>query len=273
MILAIDVGGTKTLVAVFTNSGKMVKSIKLKTPKDYQKFISSLNATLLRFDDFKLNYACIALPGKINRQKGIGVAFGNLNWSNVAIKKDLKAIIKCPIVIENDANLAGLFEARQVIKDYKRVLYLTISTGIGSGITLNGQLDPELIDSEAGHMMIQFGDKMLPWEDFASGRSIYKTYGKLASEISSRKIWKEVSHRFAIGISSLIATIQPDAIIIGGSVGTHFKKYNVLVKRELKNLSTPLTPVPPILQATKPEEAVIYGCFELAKDKYNDGSS
>ncbi len=273
MILAIDVGGTKTLVALFTNSGKLAKSIKLKTPKDYQKFISSLKAALLRFDDFKLNYACIAIPGKVDRQKGIGIAFGNLGWSNVAIKKDIKSIIKCPVVIENDANLAGLYEARQIIKNYKRVLYLTISTGIGSGITLNGNLDPELIESEAGHMMIQFGDKMLPWEDFASGRSIKSTYKKLASEISNRKIWKEISHKFAIGISSLIATIQPDAIVIGGSVGSHFKKYHTLLKSELKKLSTPLTPVPPILQATKPEEAVIYGCFELAKDKYSDESN
>lgn len=268
MILAIDVGGTKTLVAVFTNGGKLTKSIKLKTPKEYPRLISTLKATILRFEEYSFDYACIAIPGKIDRNKGIGLAFGNLKWTNIGVKKDIKAIVKCPVEVENDANLAGLYESRQIIKDHKRILYLTISTGIGSGITLNGKLDPELIDSEAGHMMIQFGDKIQPWEDFASGRSIKNKYGKLASEISSRKDWREISHRFAIGISSLIATIQPDAIVIGGSVGTHFKKFRVPLNSELKKLSTPLTPVPAILSATKPEEAVIFGCYEFAKDKY-----
>lgn len=272
MILAIDIGGTKTLLAVFTNNGQLKKSIKLATPKDYSKLISSLKAAIIRFEEYDFDYACVAIPGKVNRQKGIGIAFGNLKWTNIAIKKDVRTFIKCPIVIENDANLAGLFESRQILKDYKRVLYLTISTGIGSGITLNGNLDQELIESEAGHMKFQFGDKMLPWEDFASGRSIKKTYGKLASEINDRKTWKEISHRFSIGISSLIATIQPDAIVIGGSVGTYFHKYRAPLKNELKKLSTPLTPVPVILRATKPEEAVIYGCYELAKDKYYESS-
>jgi len=268
MFLAIDVGGTKTLVAAFNNDGKVTKSIKFKTPKDYKKFLSVLGATFIRFDEYKFMASCIAIPGKIDRKKGIGLDFGNLKWHNVPIKKDIKALIKCPLFIENDANLAGLSEARYIMDDYKKVLYLTISTGIGSGVTTSGIIDPDLADSEAGHMMIQYGDKIQPWERIASGSAIKRKYGKIAAEINDRATWKEISHRFAIGMSSLIATIQPDAIVIGGGVGTHFKKYRVLLNSELKKLSTPLTPVPPILQAKKPEEAVIYGCYEMAKDEY-----
>lgn len=268
MFLAIDVGGTKTLVAAFTQDGKVKKSIKLKTPKNYDKFLSTLSATLIRFNEYNFNYACIAIPGKVDREKGVGIAFGNLKWKNIPIKKDLKSFIKCPIVIENDANLACIYESRNIINDFDKVIYLTISTGIGSGVTIKGKLDLELADSEAGHMMIQYGDKIIAWEHVASGSAIKKRYGKIAAEINNRKTWQEISHRFAIGISNLIATIQPDAIVIGGGVGTHFKKYRVQLNKELKKLSTPLTPVPPILQAKKPEEAVIYGCFEMAKDCY-----
>ena len=117
MILAIDIGGTKTLLAVFTNNGQLKKSIKLATPKDYSKLISSLKAAIIRFEEYDFDYACVAIPGKVNRQKGIGIAFGNLKWTNIAIKKDVRTFIKCPIVIENDANLAGLFESRQILKD------------------------------------------------------------------------------------------------------------------------------------------------------------
>ena len=270
MFLAIDVGGTKTLVTAFTQNGKISKSIKLKTPKDYDKFLSTLSATLIRFNEYDFNYACIAIPGKIDRKNGVGIAFGNLKWEDIPIKKDLKSIVKCPIVIENDANIAGIYESRNIIHDYKKVIYLTISTGIGSGVTINGILDPELIDSEAGQMMIQYGEKTLAWERIASGSAIKNRYGKIAADIKDKKTWQEICHRFAIGISALIATIQPDAIVIGGGVGTHFKKYGAQLNKELKKLSTPLPPVPPILQANKPEEAVIYGCFEVAKDSYEE---
>lgn len=268
MLLAIDVGGTKTLVAAFTNSGKLSKSIKFKTPTDYKKFLSVLKATLIRFDEYKFIYGAIAIPGKIDRKKGVGIAFGNLAWKNIPIKKDLAEFIKHPMVIENDANLAGLYEAKNVIKDYKHSLYLTISTGIGSGIIIDGVIDPNFADSEVGQLPVQYNDKIYQWEDVASGRIIKQRYKKIAAEINDRKTWREICYRIAIGMSSLIATIQPDVIIIGGSVGTHFKKYSSILKSELKKLSTPLTPVPPIIQANKPEEAVVYGCYEIAKTTY-----
>lgn len=268
MFLAIDVGGTKTLIATFTQNGKISKSIKLKTPKDYSKFIGAVTAALARFDNIRFNYACVAIPGVVDRKNGIGKVFGNLNWKNVSIKKDLKKIIKCPIIIENDAKLAGLSEARNVIHEYKKTLYLTISTGISDGIIVNGIIDPNFADSEAGHMMVQFNDEMHKWEDIASGRAIKQRYGKLAKDITDRKTWREICYRLAIGINALIATTPPDVIIIGGSVGTYFNRFKAPLLSELKKLSTPLTPVPPILKAKNPEEAVIYGCYEMSKDEY-----
>ena len=272
MFLAIDVGGTKTLVAVFTNDGKLKQTIKLKTPKDYAKFIGAVHATVSRLDNYKFQQACVAIPGKIDRNSGVGLAFGNLDWKNVNIKQDLKKFISCPIVIENDANIAGLYEARNIKNDYNRVLYLTVSTGIGSGIIIDDIIDSDFQDSEAGHMMVQFGDNMIPWEDVASGSAIKAKYNKIAKDITDRQIWKDISFRLAIGIMNLIATIQPEVIVIGGGVGTHFNKFKTPLNQALKKMSTPLTPIPPIIQANKPEEAVIYGCYEMAKDTYGQAN-
>lgn len=268
MLLAIDVGGTKTLVASFTNKGALVRSIRFATPKDYKVFLGTLKATLLRFSDYNFHYACMAVPGRIDRKRGVVIAFGNLPWRNAPMQRDVKELLACPLVIENDANLAGLSEAIYIKDDHKEVMYLTISTGISTGVIVNGIIDPEFADSEPGHMMLQYGNKMIPWEDFASGRAIKKRYGKLASEINNQKIWKEIAYTFALGINSLIAIAQPEVIVIGGSVGTHFKKYGRLLKAELKKLSTPMTPVPPIMPAHRAEEAVIYGCLEMAKKAY-----
>ncbi len=269
MYLGIDVGGTKTLVASFTNKGTLSKSIRFKTPKEYKTFVGVLKAALARFSDHKFEYAAIAIPGTVDRKHGVGIAFGNLPWKDVSIQKDLSSFIDCPIIIENDANLAGLSEAINVIDDYKKVLYVTISTGIGTGIIVDGVIEPEFADSEAGHMKLPYNDRLQIWEDFASGSAIKKRYGKLAVEINDKKTWKEISHAIALGLNSLIAVIQPDVIIIGGSVGTHFQKYAKLLNDELKKFSTPLTPAPPIIHAKKSEEAVVYGCYHLAKREHD----
>jgi glucokinase len=100
-------------------------------------------------------------------------------------------------------------------------------------------------------------------------RIIKKRYGKIAADINSKKTWQEICHRIAIGLNALIATVQPDVIIFGGGVGTHFKKYGSILEKELSKYSTPLTPVPPLRQAAHAEQAVIYGCYYLSKQKHD----
>lgn len=268
MFLAVDIGGTKTLVATFTNSGKLSEQVKFKTPKKYPDFIEQLEEIIGGLSDDKFNAAGIAIPGRINKKSGLGVALGNLPWKNVPIQKDAKKFLKCPVEVDNDAKLAGLSEARNVIDDYKRAIYITISTGIGGGIIIDGNYDPDFAESELGHMMIQYNDHLQLFEDVAAGSAIVKRYGKMASEINDKKTWREICHLWALGFNSMVATFNPEVIIIGGGVGTHFKKYGSILKKELKKLSTPLTPVPAIIQAKNPETAVIYGCYELAKDSY-----
>lgn len=265
MYLAIDIGGTKTLLATFTESGLLHEQVRFATPKEYKTFLSALGEMLEGLSTSHYKKVCVAVPGKVDRKRGIGVAFGNLDWHNVPIKADIKKLVDCPTLIENDANLAGLSEAYNVIDEYKRVLYLTISTGIGSGIIINGIIDPDFADSEAGHMMVQYNDKMQSWEHIASGSAIKKRYGKIAADISDKKTWQDICHRLAIGINSLIATMQPEIIILGGGVGSHFNKYGKTLVTELKKYSTPLTPVPPIQKAKHAEEAVVYGCYHLAR--------
>lgn len=265
MYLAVDIGGTKTLVASFTNSGELREQVRFATPKEYPEFLVQLSEMISGLSTHKFKAACIAIPGMVDRKKGVGVAFGNLDWKNLPIKKDVKKFLDCPVIIENDANLAGLSEADNVKEDFRKVLYLTVSTGIGSGIIIDDVIDPDFADSEAGQMKVQFQEKLQKWESIASGSAIKKRYGKIAAEINDQATWKEISHRLAIGINTLIATIQPDVIIFGGGVGTHFKKYHKLLKAELEKYSTPLTPVPPLKQAAHAEQAVIYGCYILAR--------
>lgn len=267
MYLGIDIGGTKTLLASLTNEGVITESRKFPTPKSYPVFLKELAVSVADLSTKEYVAAGVAAPGKIDRKHGIVQAFGNLPWKDVPIQRDLHRLLKVPVVLENDANLAGLSEA-MLIKQYACVLYVTVSTGIGTGIITNQQIDPEFADSEGGHMMLEHKGKVQMWEHFAAGSAIVRRFGLRASDITDQKTWKVIAHDIAIGLYDLIAFIEPDAVVLGGGVMEHLDKFDHLLNEELLKFQTPLTPIPPIFRAQRPNEAVVYGCYDLAKSVY-----
>ena len=267
MYLGVDIGGSKTLVAVLNDHGVITESQRFLTPSDYDQFLDELAHTLshLSIKDFRA--AGIGVPGKLNRKHGIGHTFGNLPWHDVPIQADIERLTHCPVVIENDANMAGLSEA-MLVPEYQRVLYITISTGIGTGIIFDQTIAPAFADSEGGQMMLEHRGKLLAWESFASGHAIAKRYGKQAKDITDDATWRQIARDLVVGMIELIAVVQPDIIIIGGSIGTYFAHYQGFLTQELNKYATPLVAIPPLRQAARPEQAVIYGCYDLAKEKY-----
>lgn len=265
MYLGIDIGGTKTLVAALDNNGVIVESQKFATPKLYPVFLQQLSATVANLSTKEFIACGVGAPGRIDRQKGVATAFVNLPWQHIPLQRDVQRLVHCPVQIENDANLAGLSEA-MLHKEHACVLYVTISTGIGTGIITNRQIDPEFADSEGGQILLEHKEKLMQWEKFASGRAIVKRFGKRADEITDTKTWKIISRDIAVGLFNLITFIQPDAVILGGGVLSAFDKFDDLLDAELKKFETPITPIPPIYRAQRPELAVAYGCYDLVKN-------
>lgn len=267
MYLGVDIGGTKTLVAVLDDEANIQEQAKFPTPKNYDHWLLELRHTLHHFEHQDFRAAGVAVPGRLNREHGIVYDLGNLPWHDERIQADCEKIMACPVVIENDANLAGLSEA-MLHKDAETVLYITVSTGIGTGVVYKQQLDPALLDSEGGHIMVPHRGRLEEWESFASGRAIYRHFGKKAADITDEADWRLIAHNLAVGLFEHLAIVQPDLIIIGGSVGVHFTHYAKFLEAELKKYEVPLVPVPPIVPADRPELAVVYGCYDLAKQRY-----
>jgi predicted NBD/HSP70 family sugar kinase len=263
MYLGIDVGGTKTLFAVFDKDGEMVCEKKIKTDQDYKRFMTNLGSELSELSQFKFTHCCCAIPGRIDFEKGIGLDFGNLPWENVPILKDLKAELPgAKVLLHNDAKLAGLSESILLHKKYQKILYVTISTGIGGGVIINDVIADDFKNFEPGQMVFEHDGKTEKWESFASGRALHDKYGKLASEIEDPAIWKEYVKTLVVGLEDLLATVQPEVVVVGGGVGAHFEKFKPYLEEELNKINNPLVPIPPLLKAQRPEEAVIYGCYE-----------
>lgn len=265
MYLGIDIGGTKTLIALFSKVGEVKKQAKFPTPDKYSDFLIQLKNNLAEFDIEKTYSTVVAVPGKLDRKKGIALAYGNLTWGEEAIADDVKRITKTRVLIENDANLAGLYEANKLKHKFNRVLYVTISTGIGSGFIINGIIDPNFADAEVGQILLEHDGKLQRWEDFASGKAITKMFNKKASEITDKAAWYLISRNIALGLIDLIATLTPEIIVIGGGVGANLFKFEDKLIEELKIFANDMITIPPIQIADKPEEAVIFGCYEFAR--------
>jgi predicted NBD/HSP70 family sugar kinase len=265
MYAAIDIGGTKTLVAVFDKNRNIVEKHKFPTNHEYSIFIKDLKDNVAKLTTKEFQRAVVAAPAWIDRKHGIATNFGNLPWKNVHIEKDVERILHCPTDVENDANLAGIGEAFALENLQQKVLYITVSTGIGGGYIVNGKIDKSFEDTEIGHMLLEHKDRLVRWEKFASGSAIYEKYGMKASDIEDPQAWYMIARNLAIGMINVIATMNPDTIVIGGGVGSHFEKFGDRLKEQLKIYENPMVKIPTIIQAVHPEDAVLFGCYEYAK--------
>lgn len=266
MLIAIDTGGTKTLIASFEKDGTRGKTVRFETPPNVEDYTTLLRATLEEtFAGEPVEAICLALPGLIKDKTALW--FGNLAWKNFDAGSALQGVLGgAPLIVENDANLAGLAETRMLDPMPTSSLYVTISTGIGAGLTTHGHIDRTLGRIEVGHSVLEYEGAFQKWESFASGKAIYNTYGAFARDITSEDSWREIADRMSRGFVVLIPIIQPDTIIIGGSIGTYFSRYSEMLTHFIQERLPEYLPCPPIVQARNPEEAVVYGCYYHALD-------
>lgn len=268
MYLGVDIGGTKTLAAVLDAHGVITQKTKFPTNPNYDEFLEELATVVAGFGDHDYKAAGIGMPvTDFDRKHGVGISFSNLPWQLAPVQADVQNIANCPVALENDAKLAGLSEA-MLLKDYSKVLYVTISTGIGTALVVDQRIDANVGDAGGAALQLQHHGKLQPWEHFASGKAIVERFGKRAEDIHDEATWKIIVHDWTRGFLELIAIMEPDVIVIGGSVGTYFNRYQHLLLADLKKYETPLVKLPLFVQAQRPEEAVVYGCYDYAKQQF-----
>ena len=265
MYLIIDIGGTKTLIALFNSRGKIVKKHRFKTPDKQADFLTLLETAVIPFSvnhRDKIEQVIIAVPGWI--ENNVAVKFGNRNWKNLDLAKKLEKHFSCPITLENDANLATVYES----SFHKGLtLYLTFSTGIGGGLARNGKLAKNSNSVEPGHTTYIFENKPLEWEDIASCAAIGAAYGCQATAVRGKNAYKDIAFRVSLGLPEVIQRYNPDFVIIGGPLGLQYPHFS----KELKSLVRKTLPktkkLPRIVAARRPKESVIYGGYLFAKDR------
>ncbi len=266
MIIAVDTGGTKTLVAAFSLEGEVLESIKFSTPQDQAAYLTATIKAIREVapDADSIQGLSIALPGVIRDQKA--VVCKNLGWYDFDILAELRQEWpNTPSWLENDANLGGVGAAQLLNPAPHRCLYITISTGIGGGFTEDGRIVSAVSENEISDIFFEYDGVMSRWGEIANGRAIMDKFGVYASEVLDPEDQREVGRRIARGLMALLPVLRPDIVAFGGGAGAHFDLFARYVESELSIL--PEQYRCPLVTAPHPEEIVIYGCYFHAKNQ------
>ena len=228
MIGGIELGGTKCIVAVANSPLDIIEKRVIPTRDP----ISTISDIISFFSDFKISGLGVGSFGPLvldsdSIEYGLLVAESKKGWKGINIVKELSTI-NSNIVIDTDVNTAALGEYKYGAgKLSETLVYITVGTGIGVGILLDGKPHIGNFHLEIGHMLIPNSDKFKGvceihgdcWEGLASGPSIESRWGSEASKLSkSHEAWEKEADLLAKGLINIISNHSPDKIIMGGGV-------------------------------------------------------
>ena len=235
MVAGIELGGTKS-IAIVALDGQIVEQ---------QSFVTGLpSETLPPLTDW------LVQRQPVDGFAGLGIAtfgpvrldpseadFGRImvtpkpGWTGAALVEPLAARLRCPVSIDTDVNAAAMAEYRWgAAQGCSSVAYITIGTGIGVGVLVNGQPVHGRLHPEAGHLSF----RRAPGDAFAgvcafhadcieglvSGPALAERFGQNPATVDAQdERWSHATHDLAQMLASLLLTLSPQRILIGGGVG------------------------------------------------------
>ena len=250
VIMGIDVGGTKIACAL-VSSGKLFTKINTSKTPHGKKILKVVDSFYKQFSrKYLISGIGISTAGMVSDAGRIVGSTGNIpGWQGAKVKETLQKKYRLPIVVENDANSAAYAEYHiGSAKGANPLLMITLGTGVGGGVVVNGRLvrGAHFAGGEIGH--IKLGYTKQRWctcsrydcfEAYASGNGLLALirhyFPDRYKKISTRKLFKlaksknknhilavravEDWHYFiALGICNLIQVVDPEKVILSGGL-------------------------------------------------------
>lgn len=286
LIGGIEAGGTKMVCAIGDENGTIIdrKSFPTRQPKETFEDIISY------FKEWEIKALGIGCFGPVDLNKnsetyGYITSTPKPGWANCDIVGTFMEALVVPVGIDTDVNGAILGEVTWgAAKGAESAIYITIGTGVGVGVYVNGKLLHGLVHPEAGHILLARHPKdsyqgRCPYhsncvESLASGPAIEERWGKKAFELADREeVWELEAYYIASAITNYILTYSPQKIILWGGV-MHQEQLFAKVRAQVKEMLNGYVDNPMILEdmdnyIVKPElgeDPGILGAIKLGLD-------
>ena len=281
---ALEAGGTKMVCAIGDETGKIYEQISIPT-KTPEETVPEMIEYFKKAGVEALGIGCFGPidPDKASETYGYITSTPKLAWANYNIVGTFEEALGCPVGFDTDVNGSVLGEATfGQAKGKKCVVYVTIGTGVGAGVIIEGRLLHGMLHPEAGHVMIQKRSDdhyqgKCPYhknclEGMTAGPAIEERWGKKGIELKDcEEVWDLEAYYIAQALTGYILTLSPDMIILGGGVMHQLQLFpmirnyvtemlNGYIKtKELQNIDQYIVP------ASLKDDQGIMGCLELAR--------
>ena len=280
--IGVDLGGTKMLVGVVGPDQKVLhESRESSTGKTEDEIVEALAAELeeARGARPEVVAAGLGIPATIDHEKGLAINAVNLEITDVPLRDLLEERSGLRVFVDNDANVAALAEFLYGVgKDAKNLVMLTIGTGIGGGLVLNGEIYRGTIGAgaELGHTVINENGPPCQGtcpnrgcvETYASGTALARegliaadrnptsalgiahdqgeeitgrtvTEAALAGDEAARGVVATAGRHLGVALADFANIFEPDVIVIGGGVSAAGEVLLDPAREELRTRALP----------------------------------
>ncbi len=251
MNIGIDVGGMSIKVGIVDDGGTILTKRSVPTPLDGNESFcaamkKAIDEVLKSHPIEKISSIGIGAPGIVDRKGGKLVYSTNIGYKDVPVRDFLRKEYGCEVYVENDANCAALGEF-YASGDKSNFVFITLGTGVGGGVILNGKLytGSNGVGAELGHIVTHARGTKCGcgrngcWEAYASVTALMRFTEEAreslnigSAKISGKTVFdearkgntaaKQVRDRWieevSIGITNIVNIFQPEEIIIGGAI-------------------------------------------------------
>ena len=249
MFIGVEAGGTKFNCIIAENPNTILAEKRIETTipeKTIQEIIQFIDQA-----DQKVQSVGIGSFGPLDLNPdspnfGCITSTPKTAWKNFNIKKAFEDALHLPVVLDTDVNAAAYGEFLWGAGRGKQyVLYLTIGTGIGGGLVVNGKPYHGMLHPEMGHIYLPETSDfkgVCPYhgncfEGLASGPALQKRWGVEASTLEKdHPAWEKEAHVIALALCSYICILSPDIIILGGGVMQQQQLFPLIRKKVLELL-------------------------------------
>lgn len=289
---ALEAGGTKMVCAVGNEYGEVIDLISIATDVP-EKNMPQMMDFYKEYNIAALGIGCFG-PIDLHKESktyGYITSTPKLSWKNFPIVQTFQDALEVPVGFDTDVNAAALGEATfGVTQGLECSMYITIGTGIGAGIILNGRPLHGMIHPEAGHILLRRHQEDVHYagtcarhcdcfEGLASGPSIEKRWGMKAASLEKRTdVWELEAYYIGQALCDYILTLSPQKIVLGGGVMKQEQLFPLIHQNVLHQLngylqSPELDQIESyIVPASLQDKQGVMGALTLALDAYNERS-
>lgn len=305
--IGVDVGGTNIKLGLVSSSGRIIAKTNLVT-KTYihhprhliDALVAAIRALIQENGKTIKDIAGIGigLPGLIDVSQGNVIFMPNIpGWKNIPLRRIIQTQLKLPVFIDNDVNLVALGEWKLGAgKRYKNLVCITLGTGVGGGLVLNGELyrGEGFVAGEIGHIPLNERGPGCNcggigcFERYVGNHILMAKAAKMFNKKNIRiedvfdlanrgdvravRFWRETATHIGNALIGVINLLNPRLIVIGGGVANNYKFLEKTIQKVIRRRAMKIQrDMVRIVRARLGDEAGILGAHILVKESILGG--